>query len=342
VDGRIRNQSDPHPEAPLLLTNLPLISIVIETITRDDYAERSLADDLQATLDAVRQQTFPQERIETIVVIDRDLNGRESDEVTRRFPWVTIACSPQRNYFAAKNAGAQAARGSIVALVDGDCVPVPEWLAMLTAPFDDAGVSVVAGATRYTGSSFNAWTFSVPDFSIVVGDRVGAASAFNLNNSAFRREVLLANPLDARIRRDGGCFLLNHQLRAAGVRIMYAPRAKVFHGLDIAKKGFAKKHFNRGFDGVTVYRADERGVIRGTRLFRRFGALALIAFAGRRILLDWLLLIRNYDQMGISPFTIPYFAAVAVLTRLIALTGGITAVFRNGRAPLTATAASGR
>jgi GT2 family glycosyltransferase len=248
--------------------------------------------------------------------------------------------SPQHSYFEGKNAGARAARGAIVALLDSDCEPVPEWLSMLTAPFADAGVSAVAGCTRYTGTSLHAWTFDVPDFSIVVGDRFGEASAFHLNNSAFRRETLLIHPLDARIRRDGGCVLLYHELRAAGARIMYAPQARVSHGLDFAQRGVLKKHFNRGFDGVTVYRADEHEVLRGTHLFRRFGALALIAFTGRRILLDWLRLIRNYDQMGISPATIPYFAAVSVATRLIALTGGITAVFRTGHAPLTATKAS--
>jgi cellulose synthase/poly-beta-1,6-N-acetylglucosamine synthase-like glycosyltransferase len=320
--------------------NRPLISVVIETITREDYAECSLADDLQPTLDAVARQTYPRELIETIVVVDPDLNGRECDDVMRRYPSVTIVCSPQRNYFAAKNAGARIARGWIVALVDGDCEPEPDWLTTLTAPFSDADVSVVAGATRYTGSSLHAWTCSVPDFSVVVGDKSGAASAFNLNNCAIRREVLLANPLDSRVRRDGGCFLLYHQLRATGARIVYAPLARVDHGLDFAKKGLFKKHFNRGYDGVNVYRADDHAVLRGTRLFRRFGALALIAFVPRRIVIDWLRLIRYYDQMGISPVTIPYFAAVSVVTRLIALTGGLTAVFRTGHAPLTTTAAS--
>ncbi|MEO8383330.1 MAG: glycosyltransferase family 2 protein [Acidobacteriota bacterium] len=318
--------------------NSPLISIVIDTVTRDDYGECSLADDLQATLDAVAMQTYPRERIETIVVVDDADMGRESEEVFRRYPWVSIEQSPQHSYFAGKNAGARAARGTIVALLDSDCEPVPEWLSMLTAPFADAGVSGVAGCTRYTGTSFQAWTFAVPDFSIVVGDPFGEASGFHLNNSAFRRDVLLTHPLDARIRRDGACVLLYHQLRAVGARIMYAPEARVHHGLDFASRGLIAKHFNRGFDGVTVYRADERDVLQGTPLFRRFGALALIAFAGRRILIDWMRLIRNYEQMGISPATIPYFAVVSVATRLVALTGGITAVFRNGRAPLAATA----
>jgi glycosyltransferase involved in cell wall biosynthesis len=319
--------------------NRPFVSIIIDTITRDDYGARPLADDLQATLDGVRRQTYPRELFEVIVVVDDGSDG-ESGEVVRRYPWVSIVRSPQHSYFAGKNAGARAARSEIVALLDSDCEPVSEWLSMLTAPFADAGVSAVAGCTRYTGTSFHAWTFAVPDFSIVTGDNSGNASAFHLNNSAFRRETLLTHPLDARIRRDGGCVLLYHELRAAGARILYAPQARVSHGLDFAQRGLLKKHFNRGFDGVTVYRADERAVLRGTRLFRRFGALALIGFTGRRILLDWLRLVRNYDQMGISPATIPYFAAVSVATRLIALTGGLTAVFRTGHAPLTTTAAS--
>jgi glycosyltransferase involved in cell wall biosynthesis len=319
--------------------NLPFISIVIDTITRDDYGRRPLADDLQATLDAVARQTYPRHLFETIVVVDDSSDG-ESDEVVRRYPSVSIVRSPQHSYFAGKNLGARAASGAIVALLDSDCEPVPEWLAMLTAPFADAGVSAVAGCTRYSGTSFHAWTFAVPDFAIVVGDKSGEASNFHLNNSAFRRETLLTYPLDARIRRDGGCVLLYHELRAAGARIMYAPHARVSHGLDFAQRGLLKKHFNRGFDGVTVYRADERAVLRGTRLFRRFGALALVAFLPRRILLDWLRLIRNYDQMGISPVAIPYFAAVIVATRLIALTGGIAAVFRFGHATLAAPAPS--
>ncbi|MBV8545226.1 MAG: hypothetical protein JO088_10825, partial [Acidobacteria bacterium] len=160
-------------------------------------------------------------------------------------------------------------------------------------------------------------------------------------NSAFRRETLLAHPLDARIPRDGGCVLLCHELRAAGARIMYAPQARVSHGLDFAQRGLLKKHFNRGFDGVAVYRVDEHAVLRGTRLFRRFGALALVAFFPRRIVTDWLRLIRNYKQIGISPATIPFFAAVGVATRFISLVGGLTAVRRFGHAPV-ATPASWR
>ena len=317
--------------------NRPFVSIVIETVTREDYADCALADDLKPALDGVSGQTYPRELIETIVVIDETLGGRESEELVRRYPWVNIVTSPQRNYFAAKNAGARGALGSLVALLDGDCAPVADWLETLVARCQP-DVSVVAGRTRYTGRSLGARTFSVSDFSNVIGDASGAASGFNLNNVLFRREVLLAHPLDARIRRNGGCYLLYHQLRAAGARIVYEPRATVAHGLDIAGSGFVKKHFERGFDGVSVYQFDEGAVLRGTPLFRRFGAAALIALAGRRMVLDWVRIIRDRDQIGISLIMFPYFALVSTGVRLIELAGGLTALALRRRTALAMTA----
>jgi glycosyltransferase involved in cell wall biosynthesis len=317
--------------------NRPFVSIVIETITREDYADRPLADDLQPALDGVARQTYPRELIETILVIDEGLAGPESDEIVRRYPSVTIVKSLRRNYFAAKNAGAQAARGSLLALLDGDCEPVEEWLEALVARCQP-DVSIVAGRTRYIGASLGARTFSVSDFANVTGDASGAASGFNLNNVLFRREVLLAHPLDARIRRNGGCYLLYHQLRAAGARIVYEPRAAVAHGLDIAGSGFVKKHFERGFDSVSVYQFDEGAVLRGTPLFRRFGAVAVVAFAGRRILLDWVRIIRKRDQVGIPLITFPYFAMVSVAVRLIELAGALTGLDPRRRIGLSMTA----
>lgn len=303
----------------------PLVSVVVETITaRYEAHSSSLADQLNGTLTALDRQTYPRDRIETIVVLDHEVDPAVGEELRRRYPSVKVGYSSKSNYFDAKNAGATIASGSIVALLDGDCEPAPDWLETLVSRFDPE-VDVVAGRTRYAGNSFVARTFSVPDFANVLGDATGAASGFNLNNAAFRRDVLLAHPLEARIRRNGGCFFLYHQLRAAGARMVYEPRAVVAHGLDIRGLGFVRKHFDRGYDGVSVYRLDDRGVLRGTRLFRRLGGVALVAIVGRRIVADWIRLARQRRQVGISAFALPYFGAIALGTRLIELAGGLLA-----------------
>src|SRR6185436_2488773 len=137
----------------------------------------------------------PQALIERIVVLDDQIAEADVAELRRRYPSVKFVSSPASNYFAAKNAGAQAAAGEIIALLDGDCEPAPDWLEALLAPFE-SGVAAVGGRTRYVGDSWVARTFSIPDFAYVLAEDTGEASGFNINNVAFRREVLLAHPFD--------------------------------------------------------------------------------------------------------------------------------------------------
>ncbi|HTK28430.1 MAG TPA: glycosyltransferase [Vicinamibacterales bacterium] len=303
----------------------PFVSVVVETITAREHADEDrLVDDLAPGLAAIDRQHYPRDRFEVIVALDED-SRRHQAELERRCPFVTVTFSPKRNYFAAKNAGARQARGELVALVDGDCVPDADWLETLTGAMAP-GVDVVAGRTRYAGRSASARTFSVPDFGNVMHAEGGSASGFNVNNVLFRREVLLANPLDARVRRNGGCYFLYHRLRKLGIRIVYEPRAAVTHGLDVGGLGFVRKHFDRGFDGTNVYRLDADNVLRGTPVFRRFGAAGLVAIVAHRVLVDWRRLVRERRQFGIPVWSLPYYAGVMTLVRLIELCGGLTAI----------------
>ena len=311
----------------------PLVSVVIETITaRFGSTSSALADDLQRSLGGLALQTYPAERIETIVVLDSAVPADVVAEVRRRYPQIRLVFSGASNYLAAKNAGASASAGEFIALLDGDCEPEPDWLEALLSPFEK-GADAVAGRARYEGRSFASRTFSIPDFAYVIGEENGDATGFNINNVAFRRDVLLTHPFDTRIRRDGGCYFLYHHLRADGFRVIYEPRAITAHRLDIGHRfGFVRKHFNRGHAGVSVYRLDDRGVLKGTRLFRRTGALGLIAIYLRRIVADWMRMLRHRRQIGIAAITLPYYAAVDVITRLIQLAGALTAVIAPGTA----------
>jgi GT2 family glycosyltransferase len=305
------------------------VSIVVETITPREHAgHAALADELAPTIEALRRETDGRCDVEILVVVDAVTRG-DVEAVRERFPAVRIVIAPTANYFAAKNAGVEAATGAIVALVDADCVPQPGWLAALLRPFDDPDVSVVAGQTRYDGPSLAARTFSVPDFATVLGTASGA-SGFNVNNVAYRREVFLAEPLDARVRRNGGCYFQYHALRAGGARIVYAPDAVIRHGLDVQGLGFVRKHFERGFDGTAVYRLDARHLLRGSAWVQRLGPAALFGLAARRLLGDWVRLARHRRQMGVRTVTLPYYAGVIALTRSIELAGGVAACLRPG------------
>ncbi|MBV9068140.1 MAG: glycosyltransferase [Acidobacteria bacterium] len=317
----------PVPE-PVLSVDLQgvTLSVVVETINAREEPNGSLADDLRATFDGLAQQTVAPD--EVIIVIDDLVDPAAADELRHRYPYAKLTTSGRSNYFAAKNAGAEAASGEIVAMLDSDCVPAADWIEMLLARFSP-GVDGVAGRSRYPTGSLLARTFSVPDLGYVVERNDGTASIMNLSNVAFRRDVLLQHPLDSRIRRHGGGYFLLHQLRAAGARIVYEARARVWHGFP-GGVGIITKHFIRGHDGVGIFRLDHHCILRGTRVFRRFGAIALVGITGRRIVLDWLLLTRQYRQIGIPAFSVPYWCAITVGTRLIELVGGLVAIAAPG------------
>ena len=174
---------------------------------------------MPAALQAAKQTVAPDE---VIIVLDDNVERGAADEVRRRYPYAKFATSKQSNYFDAKNAGAAIATGEFVALLDGDCQPAPDWLELLLARFTP-GVDGVAGQTRYVGRSLTARTLSVPDFAFVLEQEGGMSTGMNINNVAFRREVLLRHPFDARIRRNGGCYFLFNQIRAAGGRVAPYP-----------------------------------------------------------------------------------------------------------------------
>jgi glycosyltransferase involved in cell wall biosynthesis len=300
----------------------PSVSVVIETITaREHDGHGPLADELAGTIAAAAAEGQGHDRFEILVVVD-DGNRAEHESLARRFPGVRLVTGAP-NYFAAKNAGVRAANGEIVVLLDADCRPQPGWLAALEHALA-SGADVVAGRTRYEGPTAAARTFSVPDFGNVLGTG-GGASGLNLNNAAYRRATFLAEPLDPRIRRNGGCYLQFHALRRRGARIVYAADALVEHGLDVGGLGFVHKHFARGFDGMAVYRLDDRHVLRGSAWVQRLGPLALVPLQARRVTLDWGRLLRHRRQMDVGVVALPYYAAVCLVTRTIELAGGVAA-----------------
>jgi glycosyltransferase involved in cell wall biosynthesis len=313
--------------------------VVLETVTpQTSVAGGSVADRLAGPLAALTAQTYPQDRIERIVVVGGEVPAAERDEIARRYPRVVLATSAPDNYFDAKNKGAAAGSGEIVTFLDGDCTPRPDWLERLIGRFED-GVTAVAGEVRYEDKGVLARALSVPDFGYILTEKNGLASGFNLGNVAFRRDEFLANPLDSRIVRNGGCYNLFHQLRAKGARIVYEPEARVSHALDFKGLGFFKKHWARGHEGLEVYRLDESATFRGTVWYRRFGPLALAALSGRRILVDWARLARHRKQIGFPLAALPVYAALGASLRLVELAGSIAASVRWRPAGRTGAAA---
>jgi glycosyltransferase involved in cell wall biosynthesis len=301
------------------------VSVVVETVNaRFGLETGSLSQKLAKTMAHLQAQTYPRGMTEWIIVLDANASVPETEEIHEQWPDAKLLCSLTSNYFAAKNAGAAAATGEIVALCDSDVVPVDEWLEKLVGAFT-ADTAVVGGRTRYPTDTWIGRICGVTDFGYVVAGQGGVATGILLNNVAFRRDVLLSHPFDERIRRDGGCYLLFHQLRAEGLKIRHEPQARTCHQFDPHFSAIVSKQFNRGYDGAQVYALDDRQVLQGSYLYQKLGALSLVPIATRRVLRDWFRVVRHGRQMGVGVLQLPVVCVIGLCLRTVELAGGIAA-----------------
>ncbi len=158
----------------------PKISVVVPV--------RNGEDTVGICIDSLLDCDYPDSDRE-ILVVDNGSGDDTAAEINAR-P-VTYLYEAERGVSHARNRGIKAARGEIVALLDGDCVVVPEWLTEIERPFEDPSVGCVAGelenrpprtaAERQAERMLGRWQrFAVNS------DPPYAVTA----NAAFRRRVL--------------------------------------------------------------------------------------------------------------------------------------------------------
>jgi len=116
------------------VTNRPFVSIIVPAYN----AERTIAACVQSLLGL----DYARERCEVLVVDNGSTD--ETATLAASYP-VRVLSEPTRGSYAARNRGAQHARGEILAFTDTDCVADRSWLTYLIAGFNDSEVACVAG-----------------------------------------------------------------------------------------------------------------------------------------------------------------------------------------------------
>ncbi|HYW19962.1 MAG TPA: glycosyltransferase [Nodularia sp. (in: cyanobacteria)] len=119
---------------------LPMVSVVVPIYNGEA--------DLPALINCLRSQTYPQDRVEYLLV-----DNNSSDRTLCRLKAAAENCpvihvlgeNQIQSSYAARNTGIRAAVGEIIAFTDADCHPQPQWLHSLIQPFREPSVVIVAG-----------------------------------------------------------------------------------------------------------------------------------------------------------------------------------------------------
>ena len=243
-------------------TESPHISVIIPTYRRPAF--------LEACLSGLCRSEFPPQRFEVIIVDDG--SPVCPVDVCERFRTeLNITLLNQRNAgpAAARNLGAQHARGVYLAFTDDDCVPAPTWLSALSqrlthSPDCLAGGSIVNGLpnNRYSTTTQLIQAY-VYDYHVRWPE---TAFLFNGSNIALASSHFRAlGGFSNSFRHPGGeDYDFCHRWHAAGLPVTYVPEAIVYHSHPLTFTGFWRQHFTYG-RGLLVFRTQIRS-LSGQRL----------------------------------------------------------------------------
>jgi glycogen(starch) synthase len=174
------------------MSRYPAVSVIINTDGR--------AAILGNTIESLRYLRYPS--LELVVVPGPTADGTRELLDKHWRGEIKVGSCPARNIAQSRNIGIGIASGEVIAFLDDDEIPEPEWLEDLVPILEDPAVAVVGGwLIDHTGKDYQARFETVDRLGNVRGDWERAMSEFNfplsfnvphaMINSAFRRSALV-------------------------------------------------------------------------------------------------------------------------------------------------------
>lgn len=145
----------------MIIRRSPDFSIVINTLNR--------GASLNATLNSFKWLRYDGDF--EVIVVNGPSTDNSEDVIASWGGHIRSARCPVANLSVSRNIGICLARGELIAFIDDDAIPEPEWLQQLAAAYDDPQVGGAGGFVfDHTGYDFQA--------TYCVVDRFGTADAF--------------------------------------------------------------------------------------------------------------------------------------------------------------------
>jgi mycofactocin system glycosyltransferase len=229
--------------APQQPATLPDISVVIPVKDR--------AGELRRCLASLSRLTYPQEKLQVIVVDDGSRD--DSPTVAREFGALLVPSGGTgRGPAAARNVGAAMAKGELLAFIDSDCTASTEWLDELVPAFNDPAMAAVGGQVdgMCSESAVDRYEAVMSSLSLGSRERIGNSGhdtfylpSCNLlvRRSAFRGAGGFDDSMHV-----GEDVDLTWRLRDEGWTIAYLPVGRVCHEHRSTIRSFMSRRFDYG------------------------------------------------------------------------------------------------
>ncbi|MEM9163024.1 MAG: glycosyltransferase [Cyanobacteria bacterium P01_F01_bin.4] len=262
----------------------PLISAIICTHNRDQY--------LGAAIDSLLNQTFEQSGKYEVIVVDNASTDKTAQVVQARLPHprLTYIYESTLGLSVARNTGAQAAKGQILAYLDDDAEASPHWLAALYQVYEADPTVAIAG-----GKVTLLWPQGITQpprwlsdelasglGAYDLGDELRVIQQPNLTprglNYSMRKPFLESvGGFDASLGRVGKNLLSNEELHMTqlalkqGLKVLYVPNALAAHNVTPARLKPAWFLSRSWWQGISECYREQVSGRSGVGQFRRGG-----------------------------------------------------------------------
>lgn len=234
-------------------------------------------------LDALADQTLPQDRYETLVIDD----GSSDDTAARvrAHAGVRLVTQDHAGPAAARNLGARRAEGDLLLFTDADCAPTPGWIEAMAAPLE-AGTAVGVKGAYLSRQRELVARFVQLEYEDKY-DRMAGEPAIDFIDTyaaGYRRDLFLANggfdtsfPVPS-VEDQEFSFRLAEQ----GHRLAFVPQARVYHLGHARTPGeYCRKKLRIGYWKVLVGRRHPAKLVRDSHTPQVLKVqMGLVALAG--------------------------------------------------------------
>lgn len=267
-----------------------------------------------------------------VIVVDDGSDDGAAEQVASEFPQVRLLRLEKVGLSAARNAGAAAARGRVLAFTDDDCRPDAAWLVRLTDGYRDGRFAAVGGPNlppppRDWREAVVAAAPGAP--SHVMLDDEEAEHLPGCNLSVLKSAFDAIGGFDGSFHTAGDDVDFCWRLREAGFRLGFAPGAFVWHDRRPTLRAFLRQQLGYGrAERLLITKHPRRFSARGDAVWQGFvyagGPLRMqgdpviyhgpLGMAGYQSVLNRMLPLRGLDPRFDRPMV---RIVLAVVSRIV-------------------------
>ncbi|ELY95665.1 glycosyltransferase AglE [Natrialba hulunbeirensis JCM 10989] len=200
-------------------TENPFVSIIIP-VYNDPEGIRSC-------LTALQSQAYPETQFEVLVVDNGSTDGTR--DVIRDFSVQLLVEDEVQGSYAARNKGIEASDGDVLAFVDADCTPEPEWVAAGVETMSQEDADLVAGRVRFEFTPDRTPAERFDAMGNMRNDKTVPEGVGKTANLFVRKTVVNEIGTFPQNLRSGGDVYWTRAATNAGMKIAYSPDAIVNH-----------------------------------------------------------------------------------------------------------------